>query len=260
VAPGSDAEQRPTSGRKCREKKAHANVWGHCHVAWVGPRPCLVLWAAALNGPRSCLTPPSPLIAPIIPFTHHLHQPLTHDDDDNDANDDHTLAMIRVEVSAPTSPDPSAMGTSVGGAAYQPTLAELSRNASVISSSSSSSSTSSIHLHNRPARPAPAPIRTYAHARSVSPSGPATPRIAARPPPPPAYLRRELGFAPDDQTSPTHHSPPRTRAQSRVRGSRNSSANGRVSVQDFEFGDILGEGSYSTVSLPPLFLVRLTGR
>ena len=46
----------------------------------------------------------------------------------------------------------------------------------------------------------------------------------------------------------------RSRANSKSK-SRSSSANGRLSADDFEFGDILGEGSYSTVRLMPLRLL-----
>ncbi len=45
----------------------------------------------------------------------------------------------------------------------------------------------------------------------------------------------------------------RSRANSKSK-SRSSSANGRLSVEDFVFGDVLGEGSYSTVRLMPLGL------
>ncbi|KAI0789096.1 kinase-like domain-containing protein [Abortiporus biennis] len=125
-------------------------------------------------------------------------------------------------------------------------LADLSRNASVISSSSSSSSTSDLTVHN-PAPPRA--IRTFSSPskrplRSRSPQSPSTPRGSK----PPVYLARELGMASDDDDRPTELRPPTSRTQSR---SRNSSVNGRSmsSPADFEFGRILGEGSYSTVML-----------
>ncbi|KAI0301076.1 hypothetical protein B0F90DRAFT_1721495, partial [Multifurca ochricompacta] len=104
---------------------------------------------------------------------------------------------------------------------HMPSLADLSRNASVISSSSSSSSTVSLVL---PARPRP--VRTFSSPRSRSPGGPPTPKASR----PPAYITRELGIADQHPESPSGRSP-----------------NGRLSAEDFEFGDVLGEGSYSTV-------------
>ncbi|EIN11732.1 kinase-like protein [Punctularia strigosozonata HHB-11173 SS5] len=136
--------------------------------------------------------------------------------------------MLTLQVSSP-SPDPARQPQFP-----PPTLADLSRNASVISSSSSSSSTSSLH----PLTPPQRPIRTFSSPRSRSP--PTTP-TGSRPPP---FLRNGLN---DAAASMVGTSPPRTRAQSRVRGSRNNSASARPSAADFEFGDILGEGSYSTV-------------
>jgi hypothetical protein len=121
---------------------------------------------------------------------------------------------------------------------HKPSLADLSRNASVISSSSSSSSTTSLVLPVRPR-----PVRAFSSPRSRSPGGPPTPKASR----PPAYITRELGIAdqPYDMLSG------RSRANSKSK-SRSSSANGRLSADDFEFGDILGEGSYSTVRLMPL--------
>ncbi|KAI0645494.1 kinase-like protein [Trametes meyenii] len=137
--------------------------------------------------------------------------------------------MLKLQVSAP-SPDATHPAT--------PTLAELSRNASVISSSSSSSSTADLTLQT-PARPRP--LRNFSaprtNLRSRSPQSPTTPRGSR----PPAYLTRELGI-PDDDPAPLK--PPASRAQSK---SRNSSVNGRLTADDFEFLDELGEGSYSTV-------------
>jgi 3-phosphoinositide dependent protein kinase-1 len=120
----------------------------------------------------------------------------------------------------------------------KPSLADLSRNASAISSSSSSSSTTSLVLPYRPR-----PIRTFSSPRSRSPGGPPTPKASR----PPAYITRELGIA--DQSLDMLSG--RSRANSKSK-SRSSSANGRLSADDFEFGDVLGEGSYSTVRLMPL--------
>ncbi|KAI0267096.1 kinase-like domain-containing protein [Gloeopeniophorella convolvens] len=131
--------------------------------------------------------------------------------------------MITVESATPSPEPPS----------HKPSLADLSRNASVISSSSSSSSTTSLLL---PARPRP--IRTFSSPRSRSPGGPPTPKASR----PPAYITRELGIAEQPPDSPVG----RSRANSKSK-SRSSSANARLSAEDFEFGDILGEGSYSTV-------------
>ena len=117
---------------------------------------------------------------------------------------------------------------------HKPSLADLSRNASVISSSSSSSSTTDLV----PIRPRP--VRTFSSPRSRSPGGPPTPKASR----PPAYITRELGIA--DQSPESIWG--RSRANSKSK-SRSSSANGRLSADDFEFGDILGEGSYSTVRL-----------
>ncbi|KAH9895025.1 kinase-like protein [Cubamyces lactineus] len=137
--------------------------------------------------------------------------------------------MLKLQVSSP-SPDTSHPAT--------PTLAELSRNASVISSSSSSSSTLDLPLQT-PVRPRP--LRNFSaprtNLRSRSPQSPTTPRGSR----PPAYLTRELGI-PDDDQAPLK--PPASRAPSK---SRNSSVNGRLTADDFEFLDELGEGSYSTV-------------
>ncbi|KAF8262874.1 kinase-like domain-containing protein [Lactarius quietus] len=116
---------------------------------------------------------------------------------------------------------------------HKPSLADLSRNASVLSSSSSSSSTTSLVLPVRPR-----PTRTFSSPRSRSPGGPPTPKASR----PPAYITRELGIAEQPLDSPAN----RSRANSKSK-SRSSSANGRLSADDFEFGDILGEGSYSTV-------------
>ncbi|KAI8992856.1 kinase-like protein [Trametes punicea] len=137
--------------------------------------------------------------------------------------------MLKLQVSSP-SPETSHPAT--------PTLAELSSNASVISSSSSSSSTHDLPLQT-PVRPRP--LRNFSaprtNFRSRSPQSPTTPRGSR----PPAYLTRELGVPDEDQPALR---PPASRAQSK---SRNSSVNGRLTADDFEFLDELGEGSYSTV-------------
>jgi len=134
--------------------------------------------------------------------------------------------MIRVEASKP-SLDPSFP---------PPSLADLSRNASVISSSSSSDSTSSLILNT----PRPRPIRTFSSPRARSPQ--ATSRNGSRPP---AYLTGGLGLR-DDNLNGTDAERAAARARSQ---SRNRSVNGRLSAQDFEFGEELGEGSYSTVKI-----------
>lgn len=137
--------------------------------------------------------------------------------------------MLQIQLTQPST-EPSAATT--------PTLADLSRNASVISTSSSSSSSSSLVMPVRPR-----PIRTFSSPRSRSPHGPATPRATR----PPQYLSKELGIPVADEDP--RHSPPRaitSRAQSRTR-SRTNSFNGKFGADDFNFGDILGEGSYSTV-------------
>lgn len=116
-----------------------------------------------------------------------------------------------------------------------PSLADLSRNASVISSSSSSDSTSSLVLNT----PRPRPIRTFSSPRARSPQ--AASRNTSRPP---AYLTGGLGLR-DDNSNDADAKLAAARARSQ---SRNRSVNGRLSAQDFEFGEELGEGSYSTVS------------
>ncbi|KAJ6558558.1 kinase-like protein [Mycena vulgaris] len=110
----------------------------------------------------------------------------------------------------------------------QQTLADLSRNASVISSSSTDS-------EQELTPPRPRPIRTFSAPRSRSPQSPTT-RGASRPPP--SYLSRELGYA---EPSPPPPSQPN--------GRPTSTPPGKPSLQDFQFGATLGEGSYSTVKL-----------
>jgi 3-phosphoinositide dependent protein kinase-1 len=142
--------------------------------------------------------------------------------------------MLEVQASSPT-PESSPRG--------ELTLADLSRNSSVISSSSDSSSTSDLTVHT-PVRPRP--IRTFSSPqrplRSKSPGSPRTPRGSR----PPVYLARELGISVEDE-EPGELRPPQMPAAVQAR-SRNSSVNGRISAVDFDFGRVLGEGSYSTVS------------
>ncbi|KAJ4494043.1 kinase-like domain-containing protein [Lentinula edodes] len=110
-------------------------------------------------------------------------------------------------------------------------LAALSRNASVISSSSSSDSVveGDLRLLATPVRPRP--LRTFSSPRSASPSSPIT-----RTPRPPSYLTKELGLS-DDL--------PKSRAASKVRSK--SRVSNELSIDDFDVGETLGEGSYSTV-------------
>ncbi|KAH7888305.1 kinase-like protein [Phlebopus sp. FC_14] len=125
---------------------------------------------------------------------------------------------------------------------FVPTLADLSRNASVISSSSDSESNPSILLKT----PRPRPTRTFSSPRSRSPHSSTSQSVR----PPPAYLTRELGLTDEnrDVVPETVSRVAQARSKSRKRsGSRNPSANTRISAQDFIFAETLGEGSYSTV-------------
>ncbi|KZT08424.1 kinase-like protein [Laetiporus sulphureus 93-53] len=138
--------------------------------------------------------------------------------------------MVAIPPSSPEQ-DPSAQNT--------PSLADLSRNASVISSSSSSSSTSDLTVQTP--RHRPRPLRNFSSpgnaARSRSPQSPTTPRGSR----PPAYLARELGLAEAEGDLRPPSRPHST--------SRSSSASGRASAcaDDFWFLELLGEGSYSEV-------------
>ncbi|KAI6000768.1 kinase-like domain-containing protein [Pisolithus albus] len=117
---------------------------------------------------------------------------------------------------------------------FPPTLADLSRHASVISSSSDSES-----IHEMPTTPRPRPTRTFSSPRSRSPHSPSAVR-------PPSYLTRE--FALLDREPRSRSVAAHTRSKSRRRSrSQNPSANNRPSSQDFSFMSTLGEGSYSTV-------------
>jgi len=133
--------------------------------------------------------------------------------------------MIRVEVSQ-ASPQPS----------ITPSLADLSRNASVISSSSSDSMSSLILNNSRPR-----PARTFSSPRATSPQ--VASRNTSRPP---SYLTGGLGRRDDHLNGTSAADTTRGAAGARSQ-SRNRSINGRFSAQDFEFGEELGEGSYSTV-------------
>lgn len=122
---------------------------------------------------------------------------------------------------------------------FPPTLVDLSRNASVISSSSETDIPSESQKSSRPR-----PARTFSSPRSQSPQS-----RTATPSKPPTYLTRELGVSsrqeppqPQQQTKERSKSRKRSREASRAR-----SANGRLGAQEFTFGDTLGEGSYSTV-------------
>lgn len=112
-------------------------------------------------------------------------------------------------------------------ASLSPSLSDLSRNSSVISVSSSDSG------QPLPTPRRPRPIRTFSAPRSKSPQ-PQTPRATR----PPSYLSRNFGDAPP----PLETKQTKTKAQSKTR-------NSAVNVNDFEFGETLGEGSYSTVIL-----------
>ncbi|KAG9046478.1 pkb-activating kinase-like protein [Tulasnella sp. UAMH 9824] len=144
-------------------------------------------------------------------------------------------------------------------------LVALSRNASVISTSSSSSSSSSV---TAPVRPRP--IRTFSRdststARARSPPHAGYPRSPTTPtrgtPIPAAYLPRALspdplrpGTSPPTPTASRPASRTGSRQPSRAPNNR-SRSNSTVQLQqqraltadDFDFGEILGTGSYSSV-------------
>jgi len=116
-------------------------------------------------------------------------------------------------------------------------LSALSRNASVISTSSSDSGQSPLAL------PPPRPVRTFTAPRSQSPHS-RTPRPFQLP----SYLAGELGLP----TASTGDAPsPSYADSSELNKSRSKSRprNPGVTVDDFKFGPLLGEGSYSTVRL-----------
>lgn len=97
-------------------------------------------------------------------------------------------------------------------------LIALSRNASVISSSSSNSSSSSLLLNPHAGR-----IRTFSSPRALRLRKPTLTRTSSNGP-----IRNE------------------TQSPKRVTGSVTPAL--RIGRDDFEFGEVLGEGSYSTVS------------
>ncbi|EIW82604.1 kinase-like protein [Coniophora puteana RWD-64-598 SS2] len=189
--------------------------------------------------------------------------------------------MVEVAVTTP-SPAPA-----TGPSYPPPSLADLSRNASVISSSSDSESAQSVLLRT----PRPRPIRTFSgpHSRSPDASIARSPQRSR----PPAHLAREFGLADEPSsprtgpgpgggqgrvgasggpgtavedsdeeydsagTAPTPRShsmvqspvsPSRPRHRSKS-GVRNRSVNARgaSTEDDFIWGETLGEGSYSTV-------------
>ncbi|KAK0455401.1 kinase-like domain-containing protein [Desarmillaria tabescens] len=106
-------------------------------------------------------------------------------------------------------------------------LADLSRRASVISTSSSDAGQVSPVLTT----PRPRPIRTFSAPRSASPL-PATPRASR----PPSYLTRDLAVS-TETPEPRKGSRSTSRAPSKSRG---------PTIEDFTVGETLGEGSYST--------------
>ncbi|KAG6902951.1 hypothetical protein C0995_009343 [Termitomyces sp. Mi166 len=109
-------------------------------------------------------------------------------------------------------------------------LAEISRNTSVISSSSSSSSLSDVH-EVRPVRPA----RTFAAPRSASDTHQSVRQL-------PEYIQRELGVELGAKLGA------KLGVKLGVEQVQSGPAQPRFnSPHDFEFGEILGHGSYSTV-------------
>ncbi|KAJ7287363.1 kinase-like protein [Mycena rebaudengoi] len=132
--------------------------------------------------------------------------------------------MLKVGHSAPA--NETLNGGMNSGAAAPPSLADLSRNASVISTTSTDSGSEQ--------ELAPPPrVRAFSAPRSRSPQSP-TVRGTSRPPP--SYLSRELGYS---------EPPPPPQVPSN--GKPSSKPPGRPTLQDFQFGSTLGEGSYSTV-------------
>ncbi|KAK0213027.1 kinase-like protein [Desarmillaria ectypa] len=114
--------------------------------------------------------------------------------------------------------------------ASSPSLADLSRRASVISTSSSDTG----HVSAVLTTPRPRPIRTFSAPRSASPLPP-TPRASR----PPSYLTRDLAVS-AEKPEPRKSSRSTSRAPSKSRG---------PTIEDFAVGETLGEGSYSTVLL-----------
>ena len=127
----------------------------------------------------------------------------------------------------------------VAAPTFPPTLADLSRNASVISSSSDTDR--EITPSELLKTPRPRPVRTFSSPRSRSPQSSTST--------PPNYLTRDLGVtthAPPDPPQTQQQERSKSRKRSRE-ASRARSANSRLGAHEFSFGDTLGEGSYSTV-------------
>ncbi|KAJ7485261.1 kinase-like domain-containing protein [Mycena latifolia] len=108
----------------------------------------------------------------------------------------------------------------------QKTLVDLSKNVSVMSNNSTDS-------EEELTPPRPRPMRTFSAPRS-----PQSPTTRGASGPPPSDLSHELVY-----TEPSPPPPPASN------GKPNSKSLGKPSLQDFQFGVILGEGSYSTVKL-----------
>lgn len=153
--------------------------------------------------------------------------------------------ILRVTVPCPRRYSPIPGMDAPQELTFPPSLADLSRNASVISSSSDSETSTTTVLRT----PRPRPTRTFSSPRSRSPNSPPSQNRL-----PPAYMTRELGVS---DVSENRHTLPDSvpvarQAQARSKSrrpsrSQNPSANTRLSAQDFVFGETLGEGSYSTV-------------
>ncbi|KIY63618.1 kinase-like protein [Cylindrobasidium torrendii FP15055 ss-10] len=135
--------------------------------------------------------------------------------------------MLKTQLQAPTPPE------------TPNTLSDLSRRASVISTSSSDDGNSEKDADpgtlTTPTRPRP--IRTFSGPRTSSPM-PGTPRASR----PPSYLTRDLSVGGEELPRSPTNSKPRdsSRAASRTRG---------ITMEDFETHGELGEGAYSTVML-----------
>ncbi|KAG8957050.1 pkb-activating kinase-like protein [Tulasnella sp. 419] len=153
---------------------------------------------------------------------------------------------------------PQVMTSQNSHSAHILSLATLSRNASVISTSSSSSSSSLVPTP--PVRPRP--LRTFSNhsnatQRARSPHSPTSPRGSRIPV---AYLSRYDRDSPDYDSRPgsaagalspssraTTPVAPGSRTPNNARSRSNTAPRRGVTTDDFEFGDILGSGSYSSV-------------
>lgn len=149
---------------------------------------------------------------------------------DNQPSDIHASNTPSASDSAASQPDEytPATPTDFPDSTLPAILSALSRNASVISTSSSDSGAASLLLTT----PRPRPARTFSAPRSQSPRS-RTPHSSV----PPSYLAQELGISAGARTV---ISTAKSRSKSR---SRNVAA----TADDFKFGPLLGEGSYSTV-------------